>query len=152
MATIEKLEKLEKQIEELKAEVKRLKNEKELERTEHYYFINIDGDGDFYVDEDNDGMTTKLYQNMNYFLSVDSAKYVLSAIYELRKLQHLHDIYCPDYVPNWNNENEAKWYVYFKASKKKYSYGYTWLLCKPIIYFDSEETAGKVCDRMNENL
>lgn len=150
MTTIEKLEK---QIEELRAEVERLKNEEELERTEHYYFLNIDGTGTFYIDEDNDGMTTDLYQNMNYFLSEDSAKYLLSAIYELKKLQHLHEIYCPDYVPDWDNKDEVKWYVFFNKSLGRYQHSYdTYNFTLNEIYFDSEETAEKVCNRMNENL
>lgn len=148
MTTIERLEK---QIEELRAEVERLKNEEELERTEHYYFLNIGGTGTFYIDEDNDGMTTDFYQNMDYFLSEDSAKYLLSVIYELKKLQHLHEIYCPNYIPDWNNEDD-KWYVYFNASAKKYCYSHTQTVCKAIIYFDSKETAKKVCDRLNKNL
>lgn len=147
------IERLEKQIEELKAEVERLKNEEELERTEHYYFLNIDGTGTFYIDEDNDGMTTDLYQNMDYFLSEDSAKYLLSAIYELKKLQHLHEIYCPDYVPDWDNEDEKKFGIVFNKLEHKYQYTNV-AGCYKLndIYFDSRETASKVCDRMNENL
>ena len=85
MTTIEKLEK---QIEELRAEVKRLKNEEAFKRTEHYYFLNIDGDGDFYIDEDNDGITTDYYDNWNYFLSEESSERFLSAVEELKVLQH----------------------------------------------------------------
>ena len=150
MTTIERLEK---QIEELKAEVERLKNEEALKRTEHYYFLNIDGDGDFYIDEDNDGITTKYYDNWNYFLSEDSAEYFLSAIDELKKLQRYHEIYCPDYVPNWNDEDEVKLYIFFNKSISRYQYSYdTYTFRLNEIYFDSEETVRKVCDRLNENL
>lgn len=150
MTTIERLEK---QIEELKAEVERLKNEEELERTEHYYFLNIDNDdGNFYVDDcsyDKDSH----YEGWNYFLSENSAEYFLSAVNELKKLQHYHEIYCPNYVPDWDNEGEEKWSLIFNKSMQKYQY-------IPVsdfyrlddIYFDSRETASKVCNRMNENL
>ena len=151
MTTIERLER---QIEELKAELERLKNdEKELERIEHYYFINVDGDGDFCIDENDDGMTTELYNNMNYFLSEDSAKRFNSALYELRRLQHLHEIYCSDYIPNWNDEEEEKWLVFFNKKECMYQYAYS-TKCYRLneIYFDSEETARKVCDRLNKNL
>ena len=150
MTTIEKLEK---QIEELKAEIERLKNEETLKRMEHYYFLNIDGDGDFYIDEDNDGLTTKHYDNWNYFLSEDSTEYFLSAIDELKKLQRYHEIYCPDYVPDWNDEKEENWYVFFNKSTSCYQYSYDTYDFRPNeIYFDSEETVKKVCDRLNENL
>lgn len=149
MTTIEKLEK---QIEELKAEVERLKNEEALKRTEHYYFLNIDGDGDFYIDEDNDGITTNYYDNWNYYLSEESSERFLSAVEELKVLQHYHDIYCPEYVPDWNDNNEEKWYIVFSTSTKKYCYDYSFIEYRTTIYFDSEETVRKVCDRLNENL
>ena len=149
MTTIERLEM---QIEELKAEVERLKNEEALKRTEHYYFLNIDGDGDFYIDEDNDGITTNYYDNWNYFLSEESSERFLSAVEELKVLQHYHEIYCPSYVPDWNDEDEEKWYIIFSASTKKYCYDYSFIEYRTTIYFDSEETARKVCDRLNENL
>ena len=150
MTTIEKLEK---QIEELRAEVERLKNEEALKRTEHYYFLNIDGDGDFYIDEDNDGITTECYDNWNYFLSEESSERFLSAVEELKVLQHYHEIYCPSYVPDWNDKDEAKWCVFFNRSISRYQYSYaTYDFRQNEIYFDSEKTVRKVCDRLNENL
>ena len=150
MTTIEKLEK---QIEELKAEVETLKNKETLERTDHYYFLNIDDeDGSFYIDDcyyDDDNY----YDSRNYFLSENSAEYFLSAIDELKKLQHLHEIYCPDYVPNWNNEDEKKFGIVFNKLEHKYQYTSV-AGCYKLndIYFDSRETASKVCDRMNKDL
>ena len=150
MTTIEKLEK---QIEELKAEVERLKNEEALKRTGHYYFLNIDGDGDFYIDEDNDGLTTDYYDNWNYYLSEESSERFLSAVEELKVLQHYHEMYCPNYIPNWNDEDEVKWYVFFNKALDRYQYSYdTYDFRLNEIYFDSEETVRKVCDRLNENL
>ena len=150
MTTIEKLEV---QIEELRAEVKRLKNEEAFKRTEHYYFLNIDGDGDFYIDEDNDGITTDYYDNWNYYLSEESSERFLSAVEELKVLQHYHEMYCPNYIPNWNDEDEVKWYVFFNKALDRYQYSYdTYDFRLNEIYFDSEETVRKVCDRLNENL
>ena len=150
MTTIEKLEK---QIEELKAEVERLKNEDALKRTEHYYFLNVDGDGDFYIDEDNDGITTDYYDNWNYYLSEESSERFLSAVEELKVLQHYHEMYCPNYIPNWNDEDEVKWYVFFNKALDHYQYSYdTYYFRLNEIYFDSEETVRKVCDKLNENL
>ena len=150
MTTIERLEM---QIEELKAEVERLKNEEALKRTEHYYFLNIDGDGDFYIDENDDGITTDYYDNWNYFLSEESSERFLSAVEELKVLQHYHEMYCPNYIPNWNDEDEIKWYVFFNKALDRYQYSYdTYDFRLNEIYFDSEETVRKVCNRLNENL
>ena len=150
MTTIEKLEM---QIEELKAEVARLKDKEALKRTEHYYFLNIDGDGDFYIDENDDGITTDYYDNWNYYLSEESSERFLSAVEELKVLQHYHEMYCPNYIPNWNDEDEVKWYVFFNKTLGRYQYSYdTYDFRLNEIYFDSEETVRKVCDRLNENL
>ena len=150
MTTIEKLEK---QIKELRAEVEKLKNKEELERTEHYFFIDIDCNGDFFLNVKDDGMTTGNYDNWNYFRSEWSGGYFLSAINELKKLKHYHEIYCPDYVPNWNDKDEVKLYVFFNKSISRYQYSYdTYNFRLNEIYFDSEETVRKVCDRLNENL
>ena len=150
MTTIERLEM---QIEELKAEVERLKNEEALKRTEHYYFLNIDGDGDFYIDENDDGITTDYYDNWNYYLSEESSERFLSAVEELKVLQHYHEMYCPNYIPNWNDEDEVKWYVFFNKALDRYQYSYdTYDFRLNEIYFDSEETVRKVCNRLNENL
>ena len=147
------IEILEMQIEKLKAEVASLKDKEALKRTEHYYFLNIDGDGDFYIDENDDGLTTEYYDNWNYFLSEVSAERFLSAVEELKALQHYHEIYCPSYVPDWNDEKEEKWYVFFNKSLGHYHYSYDTYDFRPNeIYFDSEETVRKVCDRLNENL
>lgn len=147
------VEKLEKQIEELRAEVERLKNKEELERTEHYFFIDIDYNGDFFLNVKDDGMTTKKYDNWNYFRTEESGGYFSSAINELKKLQHYHEIYCPDYVPNWNNEDEKKFGMVFNKLEHKYQY-MSVVGCYKLndIYFDSRETAEKVCNRMNETL
>lgn len=147
------IEKLEKQIEELKAEIEKLKkSEKQLERPDHFYFINMDGDGDFYIDKslcDND----YYFNNRNYFLSEKSAERFLSAVEELKALQYYHEIYCPDYIPNWNDEKEEKWYVFFNKSLCRYQYSYSTNRYRlNEIYFDSEETVKKVCNRLNKNL
>ena len=150
MTTIEKLEM---QIEELRAEVKRLKNEEAFKRTEHYYFLNVDGDGDFYIDENDDGITTDYYDNWNYYLSEESSERFLSAVEELKVLQHYHEMYCPNYIPNWNDEDEVKWYVFFNKALGRYQYSYdTYNFRLNEIYFDSEETVRKVCYKLNENL
>ena len=86
--------------------------------------------------------------DMGGSLEVNRAK-----IDELKKLQHYHEIYCPDYIPNWNDKDELKWCVFFNKSISRYQYLYDTYAVRPNeIYFDSEETVRKVCDRLHENL
>ena len=53
----------------------------------------------------------------------------------------------------WNDEDEVKWYVFFNKALDRYQYSYdTYDFRLNEIYFDSEETVRKVCDKLNENL
>ena len=160
MDKIEELEKqikeiqetTEKKVKELQEEIDKLKNDNSIPRRECYNYIDIDLDGNFYVDTDYDGITTKYYDNWNYFLSEVNVSNFLNTLNELKELQHYHDIYCPEYVPDWNNTNEKKWYIEFNTSAKKYCYNGAFNLYRTTIYFDSEETAKRVCDELNKNL
>lgn len=146
------IEKLKKQVEELKEKIKTLENKEQLERKERYYYVDIDSEGNFYVDRGNNGMTTEKYNNKNYFILERNALVFLDTLNELKKLQYYHDIYCPEYAPDWNNEDEEKWYVFFETDEREYYYERTWSFYRSTIYFDSEETAGKVCDELNKNF
>lgn len=158
MNRIEELEKqikamretTEKKAKELQKEIDKLKDNS-IPRRKFYSYIDIDLDGNFYVDTDYDGITTKYYDNWNYFTSVHNASNFLDILNELKTLQHYHDVYCPLYEPNWN-DSEEKWYIVFNKNTKEYLYDCSYNLRRNTIYFDSEETVRKVCNKMNKNL
>ena len=141
-------------------EIKKLEAEKEpaLERVEkglHYYSVKVDGCGvataELYVDNHtifNDAM----FKNNNYFLTEERAKEVTDKINFLLKLERLHDIYCPDYKPDWNNVEENKWYATFDSNNKKYTRFWTNVHLEAVVYFDSKETADKVCEILNKEI
>ena len=62
------------------------------------------------------------FENNNYFLTKERAEEVADKIKFLLKLERLHDIYCPDYKPNWNNEWESKFYIFYKVVRKAHSF------------------------------
>jgi len=98
-----------------------------------------------------DDMTNFRYNN--YFKTVQRAEEIADKINFLLKLERLHDIYCPEYVPDWNNESTWKHSVYFNSKSKQYCYNGT--LCGDRIcevYFPTGEIAQKVCDILNEEL
>ena len=103
------------------------------------------------------GMTDNLpcdemwYSNNNYFYTEERAQQVADKINFLLKLERLHDIYCPDYVPNWEDDEESKWYVYYDVRDKEYIVYNSTVIRKCIdVYFDSAKTAYKVCDILNK--
>ena len=94
------------------------------------------------------------YDGCNYFHTKERAEEVADKIRLLLKLERLHDIYCPDYVPDWGNCWLPKYYIYQDKSM-----GNIWI-CSAVsadsdvvqVYFPTEEIAQKVCDILNAEL
>lgn len=116
-------------MEKLKAEVKKTTFER-VEKGEKYYF-----------------------KNNNYFLTKERAEEVADKINFLLKLERLHDIYCPDYEPDWEDgKDECKWFIRFDAKNKEYLAFWTTIYRDATVYFDSKETAKKVCEILNKEI
>lgn len=97
------------------------------------------------------------FDNNNYFHTEERAKEVANKINLLLKLERLHDIYCPNYVPDWRNCWLSKYYIYQDKSDK--SMGNIWIYSAVSadsdavqVYFPTEEIAKKVCDILNAEL
>ena len=142
-------------------EIKKLEAEKErpaferVKKDKNYYLL-----GDFCgeiiahpIPDDRSELHKKRFENNNYFLTKERAEEVADKINFLLKLERLHDIYCPDYKPNWNNEWESKFYIFYNIPYKKYQYSVSyWTPHCLNIYFNSEETAEKVCEILNKEI
>lgn len=71
----------------------------------------------------------------------------------LLKLERLHDMFCPDYKPDWEEgKDECKWFIRFDAKNKEYLAFWTTIYRDATVYFDSKETAKKVCEILNKEL
>ena len=139
-------------------EIKKLEKEKPtFERTEKgkkYYFVDSYR-GKFFAKYDVDEhsiLDDEIYANNNYFLTRERAKEVADKINFLLKLERLHDIYYPNYKPDWNNMEENKWYVVFDSEDEKYTRFWTNVYLEAVVYFDSRETAEKVCEILNREI
>ena len=152
---IEKLNDKIQEVETKKEQLIKEQNEPKFEITqdEKYYFVDFNSRGcnsavtsDVYVGAVGDKF--RVDQN-NCFKTKERAEEVLNKIKFLLKLERLHDIYCPDYKPNWNRES-LKYYVAYDTSKEK------WYSCcirvmedAVQVYFPTEDIARKVCDALN---
>lgn len=91
------------------------------------------------------------YNSNNYFHTQERAKEVANKINFLLKLERLHDIFCPNYVPDFENV-DAKYMVSLDC-KKRYivssCYGDE---TQSTVYFPTKEIAYNVCDILNEEL
>lgn len=109
MTVEERIAELQKQIDELKKEVK---NEfKRADDGEYYYTVAVDRGkataistydkhGNYYDDT--------RFENNNYFLTEERAKEVAEKINTLLKFERIYDMLCPDYKPDWNDDDISK--------------------------------------------
>lgn len=89
------------------------------------------------------------FENNNYFHTRKRAEEVADKINLLLKLERLHDTYCPDYVPDWQ-DNARKYYVFYGTKDSTYYVGGCLAADrKPCVYFPTTEIAQKVCDILN---
>lgn len=94
----------------------------------------------------------KKYSVNNYFYTEERAQEVAGKINLLLKLERLHDIYCPDYKPDWERADD-KHYVVRDEQRKKYvcgsTIGWSEVAC---VFFPTREITQKVCNILNEEL
>lgn len=93
------------------------------------------------------------FENNNYFLTKERAEEVADKIKFLLKLERLHDTFCPDYKPDWDNNWKQKFYIFFDNSRGIYLSTDAYSVDNhTTVYFDSRETANKVCEILNKEL
>ena len=90
------------------------------------------------------------YNNYNTWKTETRAVEVFNKTKLLWLMEQIHDILCPDYIPNWEDENENKYYVFYKAIESCWDIDYinTWI--ENITYFDTKEHAIQACKILND--
>ena len=105
------------------------------------------------IPDDGSELHKKRFENNSYFLAKECAEEVADKINFLLKLERLHDTFCPDYKPDWNDKSKAKYYVVFDYNENRYTpYWTTCIDNRTIVYFDSMGTAKKVCEILNNDI
>lgn len=161
---IKKTTRLEYELESIKQELREqeIKREVKFERVKEgeiyysIYFEYFDRNKGLVVtrDEEQDHPMDKVaFDNNNYFKTERRAQEVADKIKLLLKLERLHDTFCPDYVPNWDDEDERKYFITYDILYNNYKYMNTQILrLTADVYFPSEEIAQKVCGILNAEL
>lgn len=103
---------------------------------------------DFSYWED-DEIDNERYNAGNCLPTKGRVEQVAEKIKMLLKLERYHDMFCPDYVPDWENHTQ-KYYVFYNFDNERWEYNFhvSWKTVTQV-YFDSEEAAQKVCDLLN---
>lgn len=140
-------------MEKLKAEVKKTTFER-VEKGQTYYYVFAECGKVTTICTEETGLLfdKRTFENNNYFLTKERAEEVANKINFLLKLERLHDTFCPDYKPDWE-DGRPKWAVFFTDDDKEYITIWT---TRPkgctTVYFDSLETANKVCKELNKEM
>lgn len=136
-------------------EIPKVEEEPEFKRVgngQEYYCIgkfNTARFGAVYTLETDHFLDKASFENNNYFHTRKRAEEVADKINLLLKLERLHDTYCPDYVPDWQ-DNARKYYVFYGTKDSTYYVGGCLVADrKPCVYFPTTEIAQKVCDILN---
>ena len=134
----------------------RREQEPKFERVEFghdYYYVASYSEGVKVCKESEDHTNTDngFYGSNNYFHTRERAQEVADKINLLLKLERLHDTFCPDYVPDWNDKDKVKYYVFKNEfiSISIWDIGYVSTSDISDVYFPTEEIAKKVCDILN---
>ena len=117
---------------------------------EKYYIDSYVGGFTVCGDKDNRSSTDDDYFNKNnYFHTKERAQEVADKIDFLLKLERLHDTFCPDYKPDWN-DGENKYFVFYDNTCKRYAFNAVAVVeYEPGVYFPPGKIAKKVCDILN---
>lgn len=136
-------------------EIPKVEEESEFKRVgngQEYYCIgkfNTARFGAVYTLEAGHFLDKASFESNNYFHTRKRAEEVADKINLLLKLERLHDTYCPDYVPDWQ-DNARKYYVFYGTKDSTYYVGGCLAVDrKPCVYFPTTEIAQKVCDILN---
>lgn len=157
---------IEKKIEELKSEfltkletlqkeVKMQQGEQKLwkpEIGESYFFIR----SDFGVMDKVKGTTsfeTDRISNGNCFPTKERTEQVAKKMRLLLRLEQLHVMLCPDYVPDYEDEDEVKYHVYFNHLQGEYNISCSTSRENPcVVAFDTKENVEKAAEILNKEL
>lgn len=163
-----KMNDVEKKIENLKAEflkkLEELQKEAEMQKEqeeckpwkpkdgEGYFHIGIDFTIDCW-ENDNDNIDERNFKIGNCFPTKKRAEEVVEKIRLLLRLEQLHDMLCPDYVPDFGS-GEATYCLYYDYSSSRWAVE-GWYDCNCRVngpYFDTEENAEKAAEILNKEL
>ena len=146
---LEKLEALEKEAE-MQKKQEELKPWKPKDG-EDYFYIGIDFTIDSWenVDDDTDKRNFRIG---NYFRTGERAEQVAKKMRLLLRLEQLHDMLCPDYVPDWEGDR-LKFQIYFSHSQGEYGKSCSTGIESPCMaVFDTEENAEKAAEILNKEM
>lgn len=90
--------------------------------------------------------------NGNCFATKKRAEQVAEKMRLLLRLEQLHDVLCPDYVPDWNNDDELKFCLGYYCDDDCWFVDSFNVTQYPIAVFDTKENAKKAAEILNKEM
>lgn len=116
----------------------------------YFYIGNTLGIGEYF--NGGDYIDDKLITAGNCFRTKERAEQVARKMRLLLRLEQLHDMLCPDYVPDWNNDGELKFCLGYDHADDCWLVDDFNVTQYPTVYFDTEENAEKAAEILNGEL
>lgn len=89
----------------------------------------------------------------NCFRTKERAEQVAEKMRLLLRLEQLHDMLCPDYVPDYEDDDEVKYHVYFNHLQGKYNISCSTSRENPcMVAFDTKENIEKAAEILNKEM
>lgn len=139
-------------LEALEKEAKMQKKQEEPKLGEKYFYISQFGRA--ILDTFTQHPTDIARKNLgNFFPTEERAEQVAEKMRLLLRLEQLHDMLCPDYVPDYEDDDEVKSHVYFDHSLDRYDISYSTRRENPcMVAFDTKKNALKAAEILNKEL
>ena len=139
-------------LEELKKEAEMQKKHEEWKFGEKYFYISQSGRviQEMFTEHRTD-IARKNFGN--FFRTRERAEQVAEKMRLLLRLEQLHDMLCPDYVPDYEDDDEVKYHVYFNHLQGKYNISCSTSRENPcMVAFDTKENIEKAAEILNKEM
>lgn len=153
MTLEEKISQLETELAKVKAELAERKQSVWLpEYNQEFYYLNETGFPQ--VNTFKKTMNDSLLRTNNNVFKCDKSTFNHLAWYNdnvlkvQNKLMQLHELLCPDYFPDWNNDHEDKYSIFFDNNQRIWRHSLC-VVANPLTVVFTYETAEKVCEILN---
>ena len=143
-------------LEELQKEAEAQKEQEELkpwkpETEEQYFFVKDSFYASGYWNE-NDEVDNHNFEIGNCFRTKERAEEVAKKMRLLLRLEQLHDMLCPDYVPDWKDDR-LKFYVYFDHEQGSLNItASSFCDALSLVTFETRENAEKAAEILNKEM
>jgi hypothetical protein len=138
-------------LEELKKEAEMQKKQEEWKFGEKYFYISQSGR--VICEMFTEHRTDIARKNFgNFFRTRERAEQVADKMRLLLRLEQLHDMLCPDYVPDWKDDR-LKFYVYFDHEQGSLNItASSFCDALSLVTFETRENAEKAAEILNKEM